>query len=111
MAGIYGVISYFVSLRTSEIGLRMALGARARDVMGHLLRQGLGPVMVGLAMGGGLALAAMRLLRGSLYGVSAADPISYLAVALIFVVVATLAILLPGRKAMRIDPTRALEAE
>ncbi|NIR45742.1 MAG: FtsX-like permease family protein, partial [Gemmatimonadetes bacterium] len=109
--GIYGVISYFVNLRTPEIGLRMALGATGLDVMSLLTRQGLTPVLAGLVIGLALALAATRLLSGLLFGVATADPITYAAVAIVFVVTATLAILFPARRAARIDPTRALEAK
>lgn len=111
MVGVYSVVSYFVSLRTSEIGLRMALGASGTDVLRLLTREGMIPVLVGLAIGLGLALAATRLIQSSLFGVSAVDPISYAVVALLFVVIALAAILVPARRAVRIDPTRALQAE
>jgi predicted permease len=111
MGGVYSVVSYFVSLRTSEIGLRIALGASGADVLRLLTREAMIPVLLGLAAGLGLALAATRLIQSSLFGVSPVDPISYALVALLFALVALVAILVPARRAVRIDPTRALQAE
>jgi predicted permease len=109
-AGIYSVIAYFVSLRTHEIGVRMALGASARDVVSLMTWQGLRPILVGVAIGGVAAFAATRVLRGSLYGVSATDPLTFVGVAAVLVVVGLLATLIPARRATRVDPTRALQS-
>jgi putative ABC transport system permease protein len=106
--GIYSVIAYFVSLRTHEIGIRMALGANTRDVMRLMTWQGVRPVLIGIAVGAVGAAWATRLLRGSLYGVSATDPLTFLAVALVMISVSVLATLIPARRAMQVDPTKAL---
>jgi putative ABC transport system permease protein len=109
--GIYGVVSHAVAQRTHEIGVRMALGAAVRDVVGLVVRQGLTPVAVGL--GGGLAagLAVSRLIGSILYGVSPTDPITYAAVVAIVVGVALLACVAPAIRAARVDPLLALRAE
>jgi ABC-type lipoprotein release transport system permease subunit len=107
-AGIYSVIAYFVTLRTQEIGVRMALGATPRDVMRLLTWGGLRPVLGGALLGGILAVWATRLLRGSLYGVEANDPATFALVTVVLLAVAIVAILIPARKATLVDPTRAL---
>ncbi len=106
--GIYGVVSYAVSQRTAEIGIRMALGARAADVHRMLLHQALGPVVAGLAIGLPAAAAATRLLASLLYQVRATDSLTFLMVPAILLVVALAAIHLPARRATRIDPMIAL---
>ena len=106
--GIYGVVSYAVSQRTAEIGIRMALGAEAANVQRMLLRQALGPVAAGMAIGLPAAAAATRLLGSLLYRVSTADPVTFLTVPAILFVVALAAIHLPARRATRIDPMNAL---
>jgi predicted permease len=107
-AGIYSVIAYFVTLRTHEIGVRMALGATPRDVLRLLTWSGLRPVLGGALLGGLLAAWATRLLRGSLYGVEATDPATFVLVVAVLLVVAVVAILVPARRATMVDPTRAL---
>jgi putative ABC transport system permease protein len=107
-AGIYSVIAYFVTLRTHEIGVRMALGATSRDVMRLLIWGGLRPVLAGALLGGLLATWATRLLRGSLYGVGTTDPMTFVMVTIALLVVALVAILVPARRATMVDPTRAL---
>jgi ABC-type antimicrobial peptide transport system permease subunit len=106
--GIYGVIAHSVAGRTREIGIRMALGARPRGVLGLVLRQGLG--IVGAGLGAGLlgALAATRVLRAQLYGVTPDDPGTLLAVVALLATVAVAAIGLPARRAARIAPMEAL---
>jgi predicted permease len=107
-AGIYSIVSYFVELRTSEIGVRMALGASPRDVVRLLTWQGLWPVLAGAAAGIVIAAWAGRLLRGSLYGVQPDDPVTMAVVATGLVAVALLAILVPTRRALSLDPSIAL---
>jgi putative ABC transport system permease protein len=107
-AGIYSVVSYFVVLRAPEIGIRIALGATTRNVVLLMTWQGLRPVLVGLAAGCVAATWLTRLLRGSLVGVSAADPMTFVAVALGLLAVAFIATLVPARQASAIDPAQAL---
>ena len=109
--GIYGVVSYAVSRREREIGVRMALGAQARDVLRMILREGLRLSLLGVVCGIVAALGLARLLAGFLYGVSATDPITYAAVAVSLALVAALASLLPARRATRVDPVVSLRAE
>jgi putative ABC transport system permease protein len=109
--GLYGVMSYSVSQRTREIGVRMALGAQARDVLKLVLGQGLRLVGLGLAAGCGTALLLARLLRTMLFGVSATDPLIFAGVALLLAFVALLASLIPARRAAKVDPMIALRAE
>jgi putative ABC transport system permease protein len=108
-AGIFGVIAYFVALRTHEIGVRRALGASATDVLWLLLRQGVQPVLLGLTCGTVASLFAAQLLRSALYNVGPGDAPTFITVALALAVVALAAILIPARRAMRIEPTRALQ--
>jgi predicted permease len=109
--GIYGVIAYSVVRRTRELGIRMALGARAADVLRLVLRQGMAPVLAGLALGLGGAAAASRVLRGLLYGVGGTDPMTYAGVATFLAAVALLASYLPARRAATADPVVALRDE
>ncbi|MBF5043865.1 ABC transporter permease [Aggregicoccus sp. 17bor-14] len=106
--GIYGVVAYFVGLRTREIGVRMALGARPVDVMRMLAWQGMRPVLAGLVLGGFAAVWTTRLLQASLRGVSPADPWALAAALLLLALVALLATLTPARRALRVDPARVL---
>jgi putative ABC transport system permease protein len=106
--GIFGVISYFVSQRQQEIGLRMALGATPRKVLLLVVEQGLRPVVLGVVLGLAAAAVATRLLRALLYDVSATDPFTLAGVALGIILFATVAALVPARRATRIDPLVAL---
>jgi hypothetical protein len=110
VVGIYGVISYVVAQRTREIGIRMALGAAQRDVSRLFLRHGLVLACVGIALGAGAAALLTRLMSALLFGVSALDPITYVAVAVGLGGTAILASYLPARRASRVDPARALRS-
>ena len=111
VVGVYGVISYAVSLRSGEIGLRLALGAQDTDVRAMVLKRGLLLAGVGVALGLVLALALTRLMSGLLFGVSHADPITYTAVAIGLVAVALTACYVPARRAASLDPMTVLRAE
>jgi predicted permease len=108
IVGLYAIVSFLVAERTHEIGLRMALGADARDVLRLVLGYGVKLAGIGLAAGVPLALAASRLLGSLLYGVSAVDPLVFLAVPLIVLAVSLAACYVPARRAMRLDPLAAL---
>jgi predicted permease len=109
--GIYGVVSYSMARRTNEIGIRMALGARSWDLHRMVLRQGLTPVVLGLAAGISAALGLGRVLSSLLFEVRASDPVTIAAVASLLVAVGTLACLIPAIRATRIDPMTALRDE
>jgi predicted permease len=107
-AGIYGVIAYLVTVRTYEIGVRMALGATAADVVRLLTWGGLRPVLAGALLGGLASAWATRLLRGSLFGVGTTDPVTFLSAGVILLAVSIVAILVPARRATSVDPTVSL---
>jgi predicted permease len=109
--GIYGVISYAVSQRTREIGVRMALGANPRDVLRLILGEGLKLVLAGVVLGIIAALAMTRLLATMLYGVSVTNPVIFSSVVLLLVAVSLAACFVPARRAMRVDPIVALRYE
>ncbi len=106
--GLYGLVAYFVSQGPRDIGIRMAIGASRADVLRFVLRQGMSTTVIGLAVGFVMALAATRLMTGLLYGVSAIDPVAYIAASFALAAVAISATLLPVRKAVRVDPVVAL---
>jgi predicted permease len=109
--GLYGVMSYSVRRRTREIGIRMALGAPATGVLGMVARQGLLLASVGLAIGLAIALVLTRFTASLLYGISATDPVTFIAVPLALLAVAFVATILPARRAARTDPWIALRYE
>jgi putative ABC transport system permease protein len=109
--GLYGVMSYTVTQRTRELGVRVALGAGAREVMGLVLGQGARLAVTGVAIGLVVSLAITRVMQGMLYGISATDPVTFVVIPLLLVAVALLASYLPARRAMRVDPIEALRSE
>jgi predicted permease len=111
LVGIYGLTAYSVKQRTPEFGIRMTLGASRAQVLGMVLRQGVGMTAVGVAIGIGGALALTRVLGASLYGVTPRDPITFYAVPVLILIVSAAACLVPAWKATRIDPAIALRYE
>ena len=109
--GIYGVISYIVSARTHEIGIRLALGAQSPNILRMILRQGLGLAIAGAAAGLVCALIVSHFMAGLLYGVRPADPLTFAGVAVLLIGVALLACYIPARRALRVDPLVALRHE
>ncbi|HSF39874.1 MAG TPA: FtsX-like permease family protein, partial [Thermoanaerobaculia bacterium] len=109
--GLYGVLAYAVTERTREIGIRMALGARRQGVLALVIRQGLTLAAVGAGVGLVLSFALSRYLRSSLFGVTSNDPVTYVAIPLVLLLVALLSSYLPARRATRVDPMVALRNE
>lgn len=109
--GIYGVVSYSVSQRSNEIGIRMALGARSSDIVGMVLREALILAVLALALGLAISLALSRALQSLLFEVTPTDPLTLALVACGLLAVSALAAVLPARRAMRVDPMVALRYE
>lgn len=109
--GLYGVLSYAVSSRTREIGVRLALGARGRNVLALIVGQGMRLALIGLTAGLAGAFVAARVLESMLYGVSAGDPVTFAGVSALLIAVCGLACVVPARRAARVDALVALRAE
>jgi len=109
--GLHGLLAYMVARRTPEIGVRMALGARRSEVVWLVFRQSATLTSIGLVVGLTAAALLTRYVRGMLFGLSPLDPVTFLAVSLIFLLVAALASFLPARRATVIDPLVALRCE
>jgi putative ABC transport system permease protein len=109
--GLFGVISYTASQRTHELGIRLALGATTRDVLRLIMGQGLRLSLIGLMIGLSGSFALMRALKTLLFGVSAADPLTFAASALLLLAVSLLACWLPARRAAKVDPLTALRQD
>jgi ABC-type lipoprotein release transport system permease subunit len=109
--GLYGVVAYAVAQRTRELGVRMALGATRRDVLRLVLGQGARLTLLGVAVGTVGALALSRVVASLLYGITATDPLTFLAVPALLGAVAVLASYAPARRAMKVDPLVAMRAE
>ena len=109
--GLYGLLAYEVVRRTREIGIRMALGARPRDVLKLVVRQGITLAIIGAAVGIGAAIGVTRFMASMLFGVHANDPLTMIAVAVLLGFVALAACFIPARRATRVDPMVALRYE
>jgi len=109
--GIYGIVAYSVTERTHEIGVRLALGAQRRDVMAMIVAQGMVMAVIGAAVGVVAALLLTRVMSSLLFGVSAADPVTFAAIPVLLGAVAFVACWVPARRATRVDPLVALRTE
>jgi len=109
--GVYGVMAYLVNQGTREIGIRMALGATQRQILTLVMFQGMSLAVSGVAIGLVVAFFFTRLMRSLLFGINAADPLTFCAISLLLTVVALLAIYIPANRAARVDPMLCLRAE
>lgn len=111
LAGIYGVQAYSVARRTSEIGIRVALGASGRAVIRQMVDQGMRPVLLGIGLGLAGALGLSRLMSGLLFGIEPSDPLTYVVVALVLAAAAIASCFIPALRALRVDPVTALRED
>jgi putative ABC transport system permease protein len=111
IAGIYGLIAYSVTQRTRELGIRMALGASRRQILGSILVQGVALAGGGVACGAAAAVFATRVLQNFVWGVSTLDPLTFIAVGVLLVAVAAAASLVPAVRAVRLNPLKALRVD
>lgn len=109
--GLYGVMAFMVGQRMREIGVRMALGAQAAHVVRLILRQGLRLVIIGVALGLMISVAATRVLTAALYSVSPTDPLTFSVITLLLGIVASIACWIPARRATKVDPMVALRCD
>ena len=109
--GVYGVVAFSVSQRSREFGVRLALGASSRAIVGLVIRQGGVVIAIGLVIGTALAVSGSGLVRGMLFGVSPLDPIAYLAMGAVLMAAGVLAMYGPARRATRVDPATTLRTD
>jgi ABC-type antimicrobial peptide transport system permease subunit len=109
--GVYGVMAYFVAQRAHEFGIRLALGARHKDILRLTFKEGMNLVLIGLGIGVPLTLVFSRFLASWLHGVGPTDSVTYVGVSLLFICTASLAIYVPARRASKADPMAALRYE
>jgi putative ABC transport system permease protein len=111
VVGIFSVMSFLVAQRTHEFGIRLALGAQTRDILGLVLRQGMSLVVIGVVTGVAISIAVTRVMASMLYGVGVRDPLTVAAVSFLLSLVALIACIVPARRATKVDPIVALRYE